>query len=86
MGALVEAEKLMQIGVLLPSATFIGWLGGGWLDQIFHQKWIAIVGIFFGAVSGLVYVIQIAVAAEKKASKEDESQAKTPESTEEPHS
>lgn len=63
LAALVEAEKLMQIALLLPSAAFIGWLGGAWLDGVLHQRWIGIFGIVFGGVSGLVYVVRLAVKA-----------------------
>jgi F0F1-type ATP synthase assembly protein I len=64
-GAIAEAEKLMQIALLLPSAAVIGWLLGAWLDSWLHQSWIAIVGIVFGCISGLVYVIRMAMAAER---------------------
>jgi len=63
--AWVEAEKLMQIAILLPAAAFIGWLAGAWADSRLHQTWISIAGIVFGAISGLVYVIRMALAAEK---------------------
>ena len=49
---LVQAEKLMQIAILLPSAAFIGWLLGAWADKVFHQSWIAVAGIVFGGISG----------------------------------
>ena len=62
-GALVEAEKLMQIAILLPSAAFIGWLAGAWADSRLHQHWIGIAGIVLGGVSGLVYVVRLAVAS-----------------------
>jgi len=58
---LVQAEKLMQIAILLPSAAFIGWLAGAWLDSRLHQHWIGIAGIVVGGVSGLVYVIRLAM-------------------------
>jgi ATP synthase protein I len=64
-GAIAEAEKLMQIALLLPSAAVIGWLIGAWLDHKLHQSWIAIAGIVFGCISGLVYVIRMAMAAER---------------------
>jgi ATP synthase protein I len=64
-GAIAEAEKLMQIALLLPSAAVIGWLAGAWLDSRLHQSWIAIAGIVFGCISGLVYVIRLAMAAER---------------------
>ena len=59
---LVQAEKLMQIAILLPSAAFIGWLAGAWLDRHFHQSWIGIAGIVFGGISGLVYVVRLVIA------------------------
>jgi F0F1-type ATP synthase assembly protein I len=64
-GAIAEAEKLMQIALLLPSAAVIGWLIGAFLDHKLHQSWIAIAGIVFGCISGLVYVIRMAMAAER---------------------
>jgi hypothetical protein len=63
--ALVEAEKLMQIALLVPSSVGICWLIGAGLDSWLHQKWIAIAGIVFGGISGLVYVVRMALAAEK---------------------
>lgn len=59
---LVQAEKLTQIAVLLPSAAFIGWLAGAWLDSKLHQSWIGLAGIVFGGVSGLVYVVRLVMA------------------------
>lgn len=76
LGLLVEAEKLMQIAILLPSATFLGWLGGAWMDGRFRQKWMALAGMLFGAASGLAYVIRLAMAAETQASKADAAEEK----------
>jgi ATP synthase protein I len=64
-GAIVEAEKLLQIALMLPCAAVVGWLIGTWADKHFHQTWIAIAGIVFGAVSGLVYVIRMALTTER---------------------
>jgi F0F1-type ATP synthase assembly protein I len=63
--AWVQAEKLMQIAILLPSAAFVGWLIGAWLDSRLHQEWIAIFGVVFGGISGLVAVVRMAMAAER---------------------
>lgn len=63
LSALVEAEKLMQIALLLPSAAFIGWLFGAWLGEKLHQPWLGTAGIVFGGISGLVYVVRMALAA-----------------------
>jgi ATP synthase protein I len=64
--AIVQAEKLIQVALVLPCAAFIGWLGGAWLDSRFHQHWIGAVGVAFGGASGLVYVVRLALAADKK--------------------
>ena len=58
---LVEAEKMMQIAILLPCAAFIGWLLGYWLGSLLHQPWMPTAGIIFGGVSGLVYVVRLVV-------------------------
>jgi hypothetical protein len=70
-GMLVQAEKLMQIALVMPSAVFVCWLAGWWADKQFHQHWITGTGIAFGSVAGLVYVIRMAFAAEKAASRGD---------------
>ena len=59
LATLVQAEKLMQIAILLPSAVFIGWLAGTWLDTKLHQEWISLAGMVFGGISGLVYVVRL---------------------------
>lgn len=64
--AIVQAEKLIQIAILLPCSAFIGWLAGAWLDQRLHQTWIAFAGILFGGFAGLVYVVRLALATEKQ--------------------
>lgn len=60
-GAWVQAEKMMQIVLLLPCAAFIGWLLGYWLDHILHQSWIAMIGIVVGIISGLVGAVRMAM-------------------------
>ena len=62
--AWVEAEKLMQIAILLPSSVFVGWLFGALADRWLHQSWIGIAGMVFGGVSGLVYVVRLAITTE----------------------
>jgi len=72
MGTWIQAEKLMQIAIILPCSAFIGWLIGAWFDRHFHQSWIAIVGIVFGGISGLVYVVRLALNAEKDPAMQDD--------------
>jgi len=74
LSAYVEAEKLMQIAILLPAAAFIGWLAGAWLDKRLHQGWIAIFGIAFGGISGLVGVVRMAMAAERNSRPDSDNQ------------
>ena len=77
LATLMEAEKMMQIAILLPSAAFIGWLIGAWADSRLHQSWIAVAGILFGGVSGLVYVIRLALTAGAKAEAQTEKDIKS---------
>ena len=60
---LVQAEKLMQIAILLPSAAFVGWLLGAWADKAWHQSWLGIAGMVFGGISGLVYVVRLVISS-----------------------
>ena len=75
--AIVEVEKLLQIALMLPCAALIGWLIGAWGDKHFHQSWISILGVVFGAISGLVYVIRMALRAERSTRNETESRKGT---------
>jgi hypothetical protein len=59
--AWVQAEKMIQIAMVLPCAAFIGWLPGFWLDRHFHQTWMAIAGVVFGIIAGLVAAIRMAM-------------------------
>jgi ATP synthase protein I len=62
LATLVQAEKLMQIAILLPSAAFIGWLLGAWGDKAWHQSWLGLAGMVFGGISGLVYVVRLVMS------------------------
>ena len=61
----VQAEKMLQIAFVLPCALVIGWVFGAWADHWLHQSWITIAGVILGSISGLVFVIRMAFAAEK---------------------
>lgn len=61
--AIVQAEKMVQIALILPCAVFIGWLGGAWLGTRLHHPWIAIAGLVVGGIAGLVYVVRLAMNA-----------------------
>ena|SRR5208282_3124889 len=78
LNAYVQTEKLMQIAFVLPAAVGVGLAAGWWLSNLLHHKWIEAVGIVLGCISGLVYVIQMAIAAEKSTALTDA----TPQDTE----
>ena len=61
LGAWVQAEKMMQIALMLPCAAFIGWAAGVGLDHLFHQTWIAMAGVVFGIIAGLIGAIRMAM-------------------------
>jgi F0F1-type ATP synthase assembly protein I len=48
--------------MVLPCAAFICWLPGFWLDRHFHQTWIAMAGVVFGIIAGLVAAVRMAMA------------------------
>jgi ATP synthase protein I len=62
LGAWVQAEKIVQIVLLLPCAAFIGWIAGYALDRWLHQSWISMAGIVFGIIAGLVGAVRMALA------------------------
>ena len=59
----VEIESYIQLGVLLPAATFVGWLAGHILDLHFHTHWIYIVGLAFGIAAGFVQLFRTVLKA-----------------------
>jgi ATP synthase protein I len=63
MSLYVQAEKMLQIAVLLPAAAFVGWLAGAWLGGKLHQSWMGLAGILLGGIGGLVYVIRLVMVS-----------------------
>jgi len=61
LSAWIQAEKMVQIALILPCAAFIGWAAGLGLDRLLHQTWIAIAGVVFGVIAGLIGVIRMAI-------------------------
>ena len=60
LGDLVKAESMIQFAIALPAGCVIGWLLGSLLDRHFHQSWIGVVGILFGAVAGFIQIFRTA--------------------------
>jgi F0F1-type ATP synthase assembly protein I len=59
LSTIVRAEAMLQIALLFPASTFIGWLIGVGLDHWLHQHWIYIAGLLFGAAAGFVQLFFI---------------------------
>jgi ATP synthase protein I len=66
MRSLVRVESLIQLALMLPAATVIGWLIGVGLDRWLHQNWIYIVGLILGAVAGFVQIFRVVLAETKE--------------------
>jgi ATP synthase protein I len=59
--SLAQAERLLQIAFVMPCAMLLCWGAGWWLDQHFHTKWMAITGLVFGIIAGMVSAIRLAL-------------------------
>ena len=62
----VEAEKLVQLGVMLPLALIVGYFLGSFLDDWLHTTWLKIVGLFLGIITGFVQLVRVAGSEGKK--------------------
>jgi ATP synthase protein I len=65
MKSLVQVEKLIQLALMLPVATVVGWLIGAGLDKWLHQHWIYIPGLILGAAAGFVEMFRVIMAQSK---------------------
>jgi F0F1-type ATP synthase assembly protein I len=66
MKSLVQVESLIQLALMLPIATVIGWLIGAGLDKWLHQHWIYIPGLILGAAAGFVQIFRVVLAQAKE--------------------
>jgi F0F1-type ATP synthase assembly protein I len=67
LATLVQAERLMQIALVLPCALVIGWGAGWWIDSQLHTHWATIVGVILGMAAGMVSAVRMALDAGKSA-------------------
>jgi F0F1-type ATP synthase assembly protein I len=65
MKSLVQVESLIQLALMIPIATVIGWLIGAGLDKWLHQHWIYIPGLLLGAAAGFVQIFRVVLAQGK---------------------
>jgi F0F1-type ATP synthase assembly protein I len=66
MQSLVQVESLIQLALMLPVATVVGWLIGLGLDKWLHQHWIYIAGLVMGAAAGFVEIFRVVLAQAKE--------------------
>jgi F0F1-type ATP synthase assembly protein I len=66
MKSLVQVESLIQLALVLPIATVVGWLIGAGLDKWLHQHWIYIPGLLLGAAAGFVQIFRVVLAQAKE--------------------
>lgn len=59
--SLIQAEKLVQIALVLPCSAFIGWLAGDWIGGRVHFPLLGAIGVAFGGAAGLFYVVRLAM-------------------------
>jgi F0F1-type ATP synthase assembly protein I len=59
----IKAEKIVQLGIMLPAATVIGWAIGSGLDHWLHTRWLSLAGLILGIAAGFVHFVRVAVAA-----------------------
>ena len=64
--SLVQVESLIQLALMLPVATVVGWLIGLGLDKWLHQHWIYIAGLILGAAAGFVEIFRVVLAQAKE--------------------
>lgn len=63
---LLQVSRFVELGVLLPACTFIGWLVGAGLDKWLHTTWLYLVGLIVGIAAGFVQLIRTVLKAEKE--------------------
>jgi F0F1-type ATP synthase assembly protein I len=66
MKSLVQVESLVQLALMLPVATVVGWLIGVGLDKWLGQHWIYIPGLLLGAAAGFVQIFRVVLAQSKE--------------------
>jgi F0F1-type ATP synthase assembly protein I len=62
----LQVSRFLELGVLLPACTFVGWLAGAGLDKWLHTSWLYLVGLLLGTVAGFVQLVKMVISEEKK--------------------
>ncbi len=51
--------KYVNLALLLPISTFVGFLMGYGLDMLFHTTWVRYVFLLLGSVAGFIELIRV---------------------------
>ena len=62
----VQVARYSQLALVLPAATFVGWLIGLGLDRWLHTKWLYLVGLIVGIAAGFIELIRTVMSSESK--------------------
>ena len=62
----VQVARYSQLALVLPAATFVGWLIGVGLDRWLHTKWLYLVGLIVGIAAGFIELIRTVMSSESK--------------------
>jgi F0F1-type ATP synthase assembly protein I len=54
--------RYSQLALILPAATFVGWLIGAALDKWLHTTWLYLLGLILGIVAGFVELIRTVIS------------------------
>jgi ATP synthase protein I len=65
-GSLARAASLIQLAMLLPLATVVGWVIGLGLDSWLHRHWIYIAGLLVGAAAGFVQIVRVVLSLNRE--------------------
>lgn len=63
---LVTIVRYSEIGFIIPAAVLLGYLLGTGLDYWLHTKWIVVAGVIFGAISGFISMIRMALRSDEE--------------------
>lgn len=56
----VQMASYVQLAIVFPAATVVGWLLGVALDRWLHTSWLYIVGLIVGIAAGFVELVRTA--------------------------
>jgi F0F1-type ATP synthase assembly protein I len=62
----VSVARYSEIGFIIPAAIAVGYVGGAVLDHWLRTTWISVAGLIFGAISGFVQMVRMAIGTLKE--------------------